>query len=116
MGRQAEETGRKNASVEFHPAQFRTSGYGEAPSGRPGAGGRAIDQRDQAIGIDEVLWHKGYQFLTVVYQIDQRVHRLLWVGQDRKAKTLLRFFRVFGPERSARLRFIAPTCGSPTSR
>ena len=55
MGRQAEETGRKNASVEFHPAQFRTSGYGEAPSGRPGARGRAIDQRDQAIGVGAVL-------------------------------------------------------------
>lgn len=60
----------------------------------------------RAIGIDEVLWHGGYTFLTVVYQIDQGVRRLLWVGQDRKAKTLLRFFRTWGRERSARLRFL----------
>ena len=67
----------------------------------------------EAIGIDEVLWHKGYQFLTVVYQIDQRVRRLLWVGEDRTTQTLMQFFRVFGPERSARLRFICTDMWKP---
>lgn len=66
-----------------------------------------------AIGVDEVLWHKGYQFLTVVYQIDAGLRRLLWVGQDRQAKTLLRFFRWFGPQRSARLRFICSDMWHP---
>jgi len=67
----------------------------------------------RSIGIDEVLWQKGYKFLTVVYQIDSGVRRLLWVGQDRKAKTLLRFFRWFGPERSARLHFICTDMWQP---
>jgi transposase len=67
----------------------------------------------QAIGIDEVLWRRGYKFLTVVYQIDAGVRRLLWVGQDRRAKTLLRFFRWFGPERSARLHFICTDMWKP---
>ena len=67
----------------------------------------------RSIGIDEVLWHRGYKFLTVVYQIDAGVRRLLWVGQDRKAKTLLRFFRWFGPERSARLHFICTDMWRP---
>lgn len=67
----------------------------------------------QAIGIDEVLWRRGYKFLTVVYQIDAGVRRLLWVGRDRKAKTLLRFFRWFGPEHSARLRFICTDMWQP---
>jgi len=66
-----------------------------------------------ALGIDEVLWHRGYKFLTVVYQIDAGVRRLLWVGQDRKAKTLLRFFRWFGPERCARLGFICTDMWQP---
>jgi len=66
-----------------------------------------------SIGIDEVLWRRGYKFLTVVYQIDAGVRRLLWVGQDRKAKTLLRFFRGFGRERSARLRFICTDMWQP---
>ncbi len=76
-----------------------------------------LEHRDlegvEAIGIDEVLWHKGYRFLTVVYQIDQSVRRLLWVGRDRRAKTLLKFFRVFGPQRSARLRFICTDMWQP---
>ena len=70
-------------------------------------------ERVRAIGIDEVLWHRGYKFLTVVYQIDQGLRRLLWVGEDRKAKTLLGFFRFLGPERSARLRFICSDMWKP---
>jgi transposase len=59
-----------------------------------------------AIGIDEVAWQKGYQFLTVVYQLDAGARRLLWIGEHRKAKTLLRFFRWLGSERTAQLSFI----------
>jgi len=59
-----------------------------------------------AIGIDEIQYGKGHQYLTLVYQIDQARRRLLFVGQERKAKTLLRFFRDFGRERCQRLRFV----------
>jgi len=57
----------------------------------------------RSIGIDEIQWQKGHKYLTVVYQIDQGCKRLLWVGQHRKAKTLLRFFRWLGKERSAQI-------------
>lgn len=67
----------------------------------------------RALGVDEVLWQRGYKFLTVVYQIDRGARRLLWVGQDRKVKTLLRFFRSFGPERSAQLQFICSDMWKP---
>jgi len=50
---------------------------------------------------------------TVVYQIDQGLRRLLWVGEDRTTKTLLRFFRWFGPERSTQLRFICSDMWKP---
>ena len=67
----------------------------------------------RSIGIDEVLWRRGYKFLTVVYQIDAGMRRLLWVGQDRRAKTLLRFFRSFGRERCARLHYICSDMWQP---
>jgi transposase len=59
-----------------------------------------------SIGVDEVQWHRGQQYQTVVYQIDEGQKRLLGLGPERKAKTLLRFFRFFGKERTARLEFI----------
>jgi transposase len=31
----------------------------------------------RAIGVDEVLWHRGHKYLTVVYQIDAECKRLL---------------------------------------
>ena len=66
-----------------------------------------------AIGIDEVLWHRGHKYLTVVYQVNGHCKRLLWVGIDRKAKTLMRFFRDFGVERARKLRFICSDMWRP---
>jgi transposase len=60
----------------------------------------------EAIGIDEVQWHRGHHYQTVVYQLDEGRKRLLWVGPDRTAKTLLRFFRFLGKERTGKLQFI----------
>ncbi len=60
----------------------------------------------RAIGIDEIAWKKGHKYLTLVYQIDDHCKRLLWIGRERKTKTLLRFFRWFGTERSHALRYI----------
>ena len=67
----------------------------------------------QSIGVDEILWHRGHKYLTVVYQIDSGCKRLLWVGKDRTVKTLLRFFRAFGKERSSQLRFICSDMWKP---
>ncbi len=67
----------------------------------------------EAIGIDEIKWKRGYRFLTLVYQIDAGRRRLLWVGENRRAKTLLRFFRWFGRERSASLKFICSDMWRP---
>lgn len=67
----------------------------------------------ESIGVDEVLWQRGHKYLTVVYQIDNGCKRLLWVGKDRTIKTLLRFFRSFGKERSARLRFVCSDMWKP---
>ncbi len=66
-----------------------------------------------AIGVDEVQYRKGHQYLTLVYQIDAGMRRLLFVGQERKAKTLLRFFKEFGEERSKRLKFVCSDMWKP---
>ena len=60
----------------------------------------------ESIGIDEVQWHRGHKYQTLVYQIDEGRKRLLWIGPDRTAKTLLRFFRFLGKERTKQLQFI----------
>jgi len=59
-----------------------------------------------AIGVDEILIHRGHHYATLVYQLDLNCRRLLWVGKDRKAKTLLRFFRMFGPERNSKIEYV----------
>jgi transposase len=76
-----------------------------------------LAQRDlggvKAIGVDEVQWRKGHHYLTLVYQIDSGCKRLLWIGKDRTAKSLLGFFRMFGPVRSAALRFVCSDMWKP---
>ena len=44
--------------------------------------------------------------MTLVYQIDTHKRRLLYIGKDRTAKTLLRFFHVFGRLRTLALEAI----------
>ena len=53
------------------------------------------------------------RYLTVVYQIDQDCRRLPWIGKDRTAKTLLRFFRMIGKERTAALQFVCSDMWQP---
>lgn len=66
----------------------------------------------EAIGVDEVQWQKGHKYLTLVYQITGS-KRLLWIGQDRTAKSFLRFFRMLGNERSRQLKFICSDMWKP---
>lgn len=67
----------------------------------------------RAIGIDEIQWQRGHQYLTLVYQIDAKCKRLLWIGKKRKLKTLLGFFRWFGKERTAQLRYVCSDMWKP---
>ncbi len=59
-----------------------------------------------AIGVDEVQYGKGHQYITLVYQLDSENKRLLFVGKNRKAKTLLRFFHQLGKSRCANIKFV----------
>jgi transposase len=66
-----------------------------------------------AIGVDEIAIEKGHKYATVVYQIDSQCRRLLWIGKERKAKTLLRFFHDFGKERTANIRVVCSDMWKP---
>ena len=67
----------------------------------------------EQIGVDELAVFKGHRYLTCVYQLNPGHRRLLWCAPDRKIKTLLKFFREFGKERSARLRFVMSDMWKP---
>ncbi|MDZ7840861.1 MAG: ISL3 family transposase [Gammaproteobacteria bacterium] len=67
----------------------------------------------QALGVDEIAAWKGHRYLTLVYQIDAHRKRLLWVGEKRTVRTLLRFFRWFGAERSRKLEFVCSDMWKP---
>ena len=76
-----------------------------------------LEHRDlsgiESIGVDEVLWHKGHKYLTLVYQINAENVRLLWIGKDRTVKTLLRFFQFLGKDRSKKLSYICSDMWKP---
>ena len=76
-----------------------------------------LTQRDlhgiTAIGVDEIHWHRGHKYLTLVYQINEGCVRLLWIGKDRSAKTLLKFFRFLGKERSLQVRYVCSDMWKP---
>lgn len=66
-----------------------------------------------AVGIDEIQWRVGHKYLTLVYQIDVNVRRLLWVGEERTRETLHGFFDWFGVDRTAALRFVCSDMWAP---
>jgi len=70
-------------------------------------------EKIESLGIDELQVFYGHSYLTLVYQIDRHCKRLLWCGRDRKAKTLLKFFRVLGKERSKLIKHICTDMWKP---
>lgn len=65
----------------------------------------------RVIGVDEISYRRHHHYLTVV--VDHVSGRVVWAGKDRKAKTLLRFFRALGPERAAQLEAISADMWEP---
>jgi transposase len=68
-----------------------------------------------AIGVDEVQYGKGHQYLTLVYQIDD-LTRLLWIGQERTMKSFEKFFTMIGPELAAEIEFVCSDMWKPYLR
>jgi len=67
----------------------------------------------QAIGVDEVQYRRGHQYLTVVYQLDSGCRRLLYVGKKRTVRSLLGFFRLLGKKRCSGLKYVCSDMWKP---
>lgn len=77
-----------------------------------GLANREWDNVEQ-LGVDEIAVFKGHRYLTMVYQLDKGLRRLLWCGEERKTTTLMAFFKEFGKARSARLKFVCSDMWRP---
>jgi transposase len=70
----------------------------------------------RSIGVDELHWSrrkKGDGFLTVIYQIDAGMRRLLWVGPGRRESTLRAGLDALGAEVIAGLEFVCSDMWKP---
>src|SRR5437773_1436400 len=73
---------------------------------------RALGQID-AIGVDEIQYAKGHKYLTLVYQIDLGVTRLLWVGKERTIESFQGFFTAIGDEVASKIAFVCSDMWEP---
>ena len=67
----------------------------------------------RAIGVDEIQYGRGHQYLTLVYQIDAGCQRLLWVGKDRTTQSFEHFFAFIGKELSEKIEFVCSDMWKP---
>jgi transposase len=73
---------------------------------------RVLGQID-AIGVDEIQYAKGHKYLTLVYQIDLDVTRLLRVGRERTIESFRGFFTVIGDELASKIVFVCSDMWEP---
>jgi transposase len=67
----------------------------------------------EAIGVDEIQWRRGHHYLTLVYQIEDGMKRLLWVAQDRTEQSLRGFFQFLSAESRLSIRFVCSDMWQP---
>jgi transposase len=67
----------------------------------------------KAIGVDEIAYRRGHQYLTLVYQIESGCTRLLWVGKERTTESFERFFALIGQELAAKIEFVCSDMWKP---
>jgi transposase len=69
--------------------------------------------RIDAIGVDEIQYAKGHKYLTLVYQIDPGVTRLLRVGKERTIESFQGFFIMIGDEIASKIVFVCSDMWKP---
>jgi Transposase len=67
----------------------------------------------KAIAVDEVQWQRGHHYLTLVYQIDAGIRRLLWVGLDPTEGRLRGFFQTRTDETKNSIRYLCSDMWKP---
>jgi transposase len=95
----------KSAVVELMRVAWRTVG---SIAGRVVADARAVRDPFDAlvrIGIDEISYRRGHQYLMVV--VDHDTGRLVWAAAGHDRATLQKFFDLLGPERASRIKLVS---------
>jgi transposase len=67
----------------------------------------------RAIGVDEIQYGKGHQYVTLVYQIEDGCIRLLWVGKERTLESFEKFFTMIGKELAEKIEFVCSDMWKP---
>jgi len=67
----------------------------------------------RAIGVDELQYGRGHQYLTLVYQVEEGCQRLLWVGKERTTESFQQFFTLIGQELSEKIEFVVSDMWQP---
>ena len=95
----------KSAVVELMRVAWRTVG---AIASRVVADARAVQDPFDGlvrIGIDEISYRRGHQYLMVV--VDHDTGRLVWAAAGHDRATLQKFFDLLGAERASRIKLIS---------
>lgn len=66
-----------------------------------------------AVGIDEIAWHKGHKYLTLVYDISGEVKRLLAVAEERTETSLRECLQGLGVTLCGQVRFVCSDMWQP---
>jgi len=67
----------------------------------------------RAIGVDEIQYGRGHQYLTLVYQIEAGCQRLLWIGKERTTESFQQFFTLIGQDLAERIEFVCSDMWKP---
>jgi len=63
--------------------------------------------------VDEIQYAKGHKYLTLVYQIDLGMTRLLWVGKERTIESFQGFVTTIGEEVASKIVFVCSDMWEP---
>ena len=66
-----------------------------------------------AIGVDEIQYGKGQDYITLVYQIDNNCKRLLAIAKKRSVKSFLRCLRSIGNAPLAQVKYVCSDMWAP---
>ncbi len=67
----------------------------------------------RAIGVDEIAYGKGHEYLRLVYQIEAGCTRLLWVGEKRTKEAFQKFFDLIGQDLAGKIEFVCSDMWKP---
>ena len=95
----------KHVALDWKTVKNIDKYYLERDYGQPDYDGLRI------LAVDEISVRKGHQYLTVV--LDYLTGRVLFVGKDRKAKTLERFFNQLKPRQRKSIEAVAMDMWDP---